>query len=159
MDVFEVFSMWLALICQFTSCKPFGKYHSSFGKRDAIILSLKFVNSWYFRLRGGPVVKLVLLFKHPRDEDAFEEGYVRTLPLLEKMPGILRRQANTVLGGPFGASPYYRILEFYFDSYEIMDAAMTSPQGAAAGRALMEYAGNIVDLIFVDVFEDNTPLN
>lgn len=105
------------------------------------------------------MVKLVLLFKHPRDEDAFEEGYVRTLPLLEKMPGILRRQANMVLGGPFGASHYYRVLEFYFDSYEKMDAAMTSPQGIAAGRALMEYAGTIVDLIFVDVFEDNTPLN
>ncbi|MBI5929536.1 MAG: EthD family reductase [Chloroflexi bacterium] len=105
------------------------------------------------------MVKLVLLFKHPRDENTFEEGYVRTLPLLEKMPGILRRQANMVLGGPFGSSPYYRILEFYFDSYATLDTAMTSPQGVAAGQALMEYAGNQVELLFVDVFEDNTPLS
>ncbi len=105
------------------------------------------------------MVKLMLLFKRPPDEDAFEEGYIRTLPLLEKMPGILRRQANMVLGGPFGASPYYRILEFYFDDYEQLDTAMTSPQGAAAGQALMQYAGDIVELVFMDVLEDNTPLN
>lgn len=104
------------------------------------------------------MVKLVLLFKRPRDENAFEAGYVRTLPLLESMPGIVRRQANMVLGSPFGASPYYRILELYFDSFEVMDAAMTSPEGVAAGQALMGYAGNLVELIFVDVFEDNDPI-
>lgn len=105
------------------------------------------------------MVKLVLLFKRPSDENGFEEGYVHVLALLEKMPGILRRQANMVLGGPLGSSPYYRILEFYFDSFETMDAAMTSAQGAAAGKGLMETAGADVELLFVDVFEDDTPLN
>jgi uncharacterized protein (TIGR02118 family) len=102
------------------------------------------------------VVKLVLLYKRPSDVDAFEQYYALNLSMLEQMPGILRRQANMVLGGP-GGSNYYRILEFYFDNFEALDAAMTSSQGVAAGKALMKYAGDLVELMFVDVFEDNTP--
>ena len=103
------------------------------------------------------MVKLVLLFKKPDDEDAFEARYNKNLALLEKMPGITRRQANVVLGSPAGTSPYYRILEFYFDDFYTLDAAITSEAGRAAGGDLMQYAGKLVELIFVDVFEDNTP--
>ncbi|MCI0713272.1 MAG: EthD family reductase [Chloroflexi bacterium] len=101
------------------------------------------------------MVKLVILYKHPKDEDAFEQGYVNSLALLEKMPGIIRQQANIVLGNPEGRSPYYRILELYFDSYDNLDAALRSPEGVAAGRLLMSFAGDLVELLFVDVFEDD----
>jgi len=101
------------------------------------------------------MVKLVLLFKKPTDENAFEEAYNRSLAMLEQMPNILRRQANMVLGGPTGASPYYRILELYFQDFEMLDAALTTPQGTEAGQYLMSFAAELVELIFVDVFEDN----
>ncbi len=104
------------------------------------------------------MVKLILLFTHPEDKEAFADGYVKNLALLEKMPGILRRQANFVRGGPGGASPYYRVLEFYFENFEALDTALTSEAGTVAGRDLMNYAGENVQLLFVDVFEDNTPL-
>jgi uncharacterized protein (TIGR02118 family) len=100
------------------------------------------------------MVKLVIMYKHPTDEDAFEQGYVKSLASLEKMPGIIRQQANIVLGNPEGRSPYYRILELYFDSYENLDSALRSEEGVAAGRLLMELAGDLVELLFVDVFED-----
>jgi uncharacterized protein (TIGR02118 family) len=103
------------------------------------------------------MVKLVLLFKKPADESAFEEGYADNLALLERMPNIIRQQANMVLGSPGGVSPYYRILEFYFEDFDKLDAAITSPQGVEAGRDLMKYAGGIVELVFVDVFEDGAP--
>lgn len=103
------------------------------------------------------MVKLVILYKKPSDEAAFEAGYADNLALLERLPGVLRRQANVVLGSPRGASPYYRILEFYFESFEALDAALTSKQGAEAGRDLMRYAGDLVELIFADVFEDGAP--
>lgn len=103
------------------------------------------------------MVKLLLLFKQPTDESTFESHYVNNLAALERMPGILRRQANMVLGSPMGKSTYYRMLEFYFNSFEDLDAALTSEAGLTAGRQLMQTVGDLVELVFVDVFEDNTP--
>ncbi len=104
------------------------------------------------------MVKLMIMFKHPKAVDTFEAGYVKTLALLEKMEGIQRQQANMVLGNPMnpqGHSPYYRILEFYFEDQNSLDSAMRSTEGVAAGQALMQYAGDIVEVMFVDVFEDD----
>lgn len=101
------------------------------------------------------MVKLMIIFKHPEDTDRFEAGYVRSLALLEKMDGIQRQQANMILGNPEGHSPYYRILELYFEDYSALDIAMRSPAGIEAGQSLMTFAGNIVDVLFVDVFEDD----
>lgn len=103
------------------------------------------------------MVKLLILFQRPADENAFELAYNKTLAALEKMPGIVRRQANMVLGGPGGASPYYRMLELYFDSFQDLDTAMLSPAGANAGELLIGTLGEVTELVFVDVFEDNSP--
>ncbi|NJL94616.1 MAG: EthD family reductase [Anaerolineae bacterium] len=103
------------------------------------------------------MVKLTILFKHPADEAAFEEAYSANLHLLEALPGIIRRQANMVQGGPRGKSSYYRILELYFQDFAALDAALTSEAGQAAGRALMSFAGDVVELLFVDVFEAWNP--
>lgn len=100
------------------------------------------------------MVKLVIMYKHPQNEDEFEDNYVKNLAMLERMTGIIRQQANMVLGSPEGASPFYRILELYFASTEALDSAMRSPEGVEAGQMLMAYAADIVDILFVDVFED-----
>lgn len=105
------------------------------------------------------MVKLLILFKHPANESQFEQTYVRILSKLEQLPGIVRRQANMVLGAPQGKSPYYRTLELYFNSFNDLDAAMTSDKGLQAGRELMTGAGDLVELVFVDVFEDDTPVD
>lgn len=100
------------------------------------------------------MVKLVLMYKQPANTDSFEESYNENLALLEKMPGIVRRQANMVLGSPAGASPYYRMLEFYFETYDALNTAMTSIEGQMAGQHLMKYTSGQVELLFVDVFEE-----
>jgi uncharacterized protein (TIGR02118 family) len=99
------------------------------------------------------MVKLSILYHHPAHEDEFDARYVNNLALLEKMPGVIRRQACMVLGGPGGTSPYYRILEFYFESFDLLDQALRSPEGTAAGADLMQFARDS-ELIFSDVFED-----
>ena len=104
------------------------------------------------------MVKLMIMFKHPADIERFEVGYVQNLALLEKMKGIQRQQANIVLGNPMnpeGHSPYYRILELYFEDQAALDKAMRSPAGIAAGQSLMQYAGTIAEVLFVDVLEDD----
>ena len=100
------------------------------------------------------MVKLSILFRHPPDVNTFELRYNQNLALLEKMPGIRRRQAGMVLGGPGGKSPFYRLLEFYFDDFGALDKALLSSEGRTAGADLMEYAGHDTELIFSEVFED-----
>lgn len=101
------------------------------------------------------MVKLMMLFRRPEDEERFEKGYVQTLAKLERMSGIVRQQANMVYGSPEGQSKYYRILELYFASYEALDNAMRSPEGMEAGQSLLAYAGDLVEILFVDVLEEN----
>src|SRR3974390_1605780 len=100
------------------------------------------------------MVKLTILFHQPSNEEVFESNYNTNLALLEKMPGIRKRQACTVWGSPGGKSAYYRILEFYFDGRDALDAAMVSQEGRAAGADLMRFARD-AELVFADVFEDN----
>ncbi|MCC7209895.1 MAG: EthD family reductase [Anaerolineae bacterium] len=99
------------------------------------------------------MVKLTILYRRPADLPAFELNYNQNLALLERMPGIQRRQACTVIGGPAGQSTYYRILEFYFEDLPTLDAALRSPQGQAAGRDLMTFAPD-AELVFAEVYED-----
>jgi uncharacterized protein (TIGR02118 family) len=96
------------------------------------------------------MIKLVILFKHPANANTFELGYTRNLALLKKLPGLQRTQVGAVLGGPAGDAPYYRILELFFDDFPTLDAALTSPEGVAAGKNLIEYAGRSVELLFVE---------
>jgi uncharacterized protein (TIGR02118 family) len=100
------------------------------------------------------MVKLSVFYMQPEDPQAFEERYNFNLSLMERLPGIQRRQACVVLGGPGGKSPYYRILELYFEDFATLDAAMLSPQGREAGTDLMAFAADRVQLVFSEVFED-----
>lgn len=100
------------------------------------------------------MVKLTLLFQRPPDEAAFETRYNQNLALVERLPGMRRRQAGLVLGSPGGKSPYYRILEVYFDNLETLDQALISAEGRAAGSDLINFAGHTVEIFFSEVFED-----
>ncbi len=100
------------------------------------------------------MVKLSILFRQPASVADFEPRYNQNLALMEKMPGLRRRQACVVLGSPAGRSSYYRILEFYFEDFPTLDRALLSAEGQAAGADLMTAFGRDVELIFSEVFED-----
>ncbi|MBX3080390.1 MAG: EthD family reductase [Anaerolineae bacterium] len=100
------------------------------------------------------MVKLTILYRTPANAGAFEDWYVGNLALMERLPGIRRRQANVVLGSPGGKSPYLRILELYFDAFADLDRAMVSPEGRAAGADLVKFMGKDADMIFSEVYEE-----
>jgi uncharacterized protein (TIGR02118 family) len=103
------------------------------------------------------MVKLVLLFKHALVSADFDRRYRRNLDLLKKMPGLKRIQEGRVLGGPAGDAAYHRILELFFESMDALDTALTSPEGVAAGKDLMDFAGPSVELLFVEEVEEPAP--
>ncbi len=98
--------------------------------------------------------KFMILFQTPSHERIFENSYNNFLGLVEKMPGIQRRQVVNVLGSPLGETVFYRILEVYFDSQEAMEEALRSPAGQAAGGGLRRFSSSTYELIFTEVFEE-----
>lgn len=100
------------------------------------------------------MVKFMILFRQPEDVDKFENVYQDFLALVERMPHIQRRQVIHVTGSPQGAPEYYRILELYFESSEVQQEALMSPQGQEAGAELNRFDSGSFQLLLADVYEE-----
>lgn len=98
--------------------------------------------------------KFMMLFRHPDDIDQFENRYNDLLGLVERMPYIRRRQVIHVLGSPTGKSPYYRILEVYYEDRQSMEASLLSKQGQEAGGEISKFPAGSFEMIFADVYEE-----
>ena len=98
------------------------------------------------------MVKLVALYKKPEDIAAFDKHYfdVHT-PLAMKMPGLVKAEVARVTGGPAGESPLHLVAELYFKDMAALNAAMASPEGKAAAKDLMGFAGKYVQMHFAEV--------
>ncbi|MCG0239890.1 MAG: EthD family reductase [Firmicutes bacterium] len=93
------------------------------------------------------MVKLVALYRRPADPEAFDRHYREVhAPLAARMPGLRRMEVARVTGSPMGESPYYLMAEMYFDSLADLEAALSSPEGRAAGKDLMGFARDLVSL-------------
>ena len=88
------------------------------------------------------MVKLVVGYGAPEDPAAFDRYYADThAPLAEKIPNLLRFETGKVLGTPDGSpAPYYFIAELLFDSPEVLQASMASPEGQAAAADVATFA-------------------
>lgn len=102
----------------------------------------------------GIVFKFMIIFRHPDDPERFENTYNDLLALVERMPGILRRQVIHVTGSPVGASPYYRILEVYYADQGALNRSLLSPQGQEAGAELQKLPAGTFEMLFADVYEE-----
>ncbi len=98
--------------------------------------------------------KYMMLFLQPDNLERFENSYNDLLALVERMPGIKRRQVITVTGSPAGTSPYYRLLEVYFETSQDMEASMLSAAGQEAGGQLMTFEPGSFEMIFAEVYEE-----
>lgn len=100
--------------------------------------------------------KLMIIFKQPAGQIRdFEIRYNELLGLVERMPGIKRRAVTNVLGSPAGSSPYYRILEAYFDDQSQLETAMLSPIGQEAGGHMSNFPPGSFELVLADVYEES----
>ncbi len=98
--------------------------------------------------------KVIALYKRPDDPAAFDRHYreIHT-PLAMKMPGLRKlevaRMTSTI--PPGGEPPYYLIAEMYFDNAEAAKAALSSPEGKAAGKDIFGIAGKIITMVNAEV--------
>jgi hypothetical protein len=98
--------------------------------------------------------KFMMLFRQPANIVAFENAYNELLAKVEIMPDILRRQVIHVTGSPSGQSPYYRILEVYYENEAQMRMSMLSAAGQAAGGQIQTFPVDSFEMIFAEVYEE-----
>jgi uncharacterized protein (TIGR02118 family) len=97
--------------------------------------------------------RLLALYGHPTDPAAFDRHYSSThVPLAKKLPGLRSYTISRgAVGAPDGQAPYYLIGELDFDSVADIQAAFSSPEGAAAAADLGNFASGGVTLVWYEV--------
>jgi len=100
------------------------------------------------------MVKLIAMYKTPSDIGEFEKHYFDVhMPLIEKMPGLLKTEVSKISGMPGQESKYHMMAEMYFENMDKLNESMASPEGRAAGKDLMGFAKDYVIMMFGDVKE------
>lgn len=96
--------------------------------------------------------KLVVTYTQPADPADFDRQYFDVhVPLAEKMPGLrgmsVKKLKKSVMGGDV---PFYMIAELEFDSVDALNAALSSPEGKAAGANIMGFAGKYIKMYIAE---------
>jgi uncharacterized protein (TIGR02118 family) len=100
----------------------------------------------------------MIYFRRPTDPTTLERRWSEEfVPLAEKMPGIRRVTVSRVVGAPGEGCDLHLVHEFFFRDKEALTRAMLSPEGQAAGRALMSFAGEHATLCFAEHLEEDRP--
>ncbi|WP_108669936.1 EthD family reductase [Peribacillus acanthi] len=95
------------------------------------------------------MVKLIALYKHPENKEAFDQHYFgHHAPITAKIPGLQKMEVTRVVGSPMGGEgKYYIMCEMYYENHDALKAAMKSDEGRASGKDLMSFAGDLVTLM------------
>jgi uncharacterized protein (TIGR02118 family) len=98
------------------------------------------------------MIKLVALYKTPSDPEAFDKHYFGVhMPLVEKIPGLIKSEVSKLKALPGTESSYYLITEMYYENMDSFNAAMASPEGKASARDLMNFAKDNVEFYLGEV--------
>jgi uncharacterized protein (TIGR02118 family) len=87
-------------------------------------------------------VKLVVLYTHPDDPEAFDRHYLDThVPLVSKIPGLQRAETGRLVAAlDRGEHTYYRAAELYFADQAALEAAFGSDEGKVTAADYQQIA-------------------
>ncbi len=92
------------------------------------------------------MIKLVAMYKTPADIEMFEKHYFeKHMPIVEKIPGLLRSEVSKLKILPGTDSNYYMMTEMYYEDMDSFNAAMATPEGKASARDIVNFAKDNVD--------------
>jgi uncharacterized protein (TIGR02118 family) len=94
------------------------------------------------------MIKLMALYDHPEDADAFNRHYrdVHT-PIVLEMPHLRGFHVSRPVGD---GSPYFLVAEMHYDSAAELERSMDSDAGKAAVEDLGNFAGAGVTVVTVE---------
>ena len=88
------------------------------------------------------MIILNALYKKPSNTEAFHTHYNTVhMPLVEKVPGLLKAEAEmvtTIFAGE--KDGFYMLARMYYQNEESFKAAMKSAENAATGKDLRNFA-------------------
>jgi len=95
------------------------------------------------------MVKVTVLYDHPKDAAAFEKYYTEThVPKYGlKIPNVIKIDANKAVGE---APPYYRTADLWFKDLATVQAALASPEGQAAVGDLEVFASGRYKVLILE---------
>ena len=98
------------------------------------------------------MAKLVVLYKKPKNAEAFNKHYASVhIPLAKKIPGLKKYDISTgAIVTPAGPSELQLVATLYFDSLDAVKAGLASPQGQAAAADLANFADGGAELYFFE---------
>jgi uncharacterized protein (TIGR02118 family) len=101
------------------------------------------------------MVRLLVLYGHPKDPDAFDKYYrEHHIPIARRMKGLKKWTVGKVQPGPPGTpSPYYYIADLYAENRAAFEELLASPEGQAAVADVPNYATGGVTFIYTDIEE------
>jgi uncharacterized protein (TIGR02118 family) len=87
-------------------------------------------------------VKLVVLYTHPEDTDAFDRHYLGVhMPLVSKMPGLQRAESGRFMAAlDRGELAYHRVAELYFTDQQALEHAFSTEAGKATAADYQQIA-------------------
>jgi uncharacterized protein (TIGR02118 family) len=98
------------------------------------------------------MARLIVLYRQPTDEAAFQRHYFEThVPLVQKIPGLRSYEVSEgPVAAPGGASNTFLVAMLEFDSMAALQQGMGSAEGQAAVADLPNFAGAGVDIMMCD---------
>ena len=99
------------------------------------------------------MIRLMVMYGHPKDPAAFDRYYQEIqLPIAKRIKGFTRWTVGKVSGTPDGKpSPYYYFADLFAESREAMEAILASPEGQAAVNDVPKFATGGVTFVYSDV--------
>lgn len=99
------------------------------------------------------MVRLLVLYGHPKNPTAFDKYYREIhLPLAKRMRGLKKWTIGKVLGTPDGGPPpYYYAADLYAESRGEIEAILATPEGRAAVEDVPNYASGGVTFVYTEV--------
>jgi uncharacterized protein (TIGR02118 family) len=94
------------------------------------------------RRRRSATARMVVIYRTPKNIEAFDRHYFEThVPLAKKIPGLRRYElSDGPVVTPLGNPDVYRIGTVHFDDLAAIKHAFASPEGQAAGADRQIYA-------------------
>jgi len=101
------------------------------------------------------MVRLLVLYGHPTDPDAFDKYYEeRHIPIAKKMKGLKKWTVGKVQAKPSEERPpYYYVADLFMQSREEFEQLLATPEGQAAVADVPNYATGGVTFLYTEIEE------